>query len=133
MEVEKVYRTRDSILDFFKRGKSRILVTTNLLARGVDVLQVSLVINFDLPINVDKTPDYETYLHRIGRSARYGKPGLAINFVHDDATKDIVKKIEEFYKSIKITEISEDQFHQLDKEMESLSKYYTPHPIPDKK
>jgi ATP-dependent RNA helicase DDX19/DBP5 len=92
----KVYRTRDSILDSFKKGKSRILVTTNLLARGVDVLQVSLVINFDLPINVDKTPDYETYLHRIGRSARYGKPGLAINFVHDDATRDIVNKIEEY-------------------------------------
>jgi ATP-dependent RNA helicase DDX19/DBP5 len=123
----KVYRTRDTILDSFKKGKSRILVTTNLLARGVDVLQVSLVINFDLPINVDKTPDYDSYLHRIGRSARYGKPGLAINFVHDDATRDIVKKIEEYYKSIKINEFSENQFDQLDKEMESLSKYYPTH------
>ena len=59
----------------FRNGNSRVLITTDLLARGIDVQSVSLVINFDMPTN------FENYLHRIGRSGRFGRKGVAINFM----------------------------------------------------
>jgi translation initiation factor 4A len=66
---------RSLVMRQFKSGSSRVLISTDLLARGIDVQQVSLVINYDLP------PKVESYLHRIGRSGRYGRKGVAINFV----------------------------------------------------
>lgn len=65
---------RDNIMKGFINGKSRILISTNLLSRGVDIVSISLVINYDLP------NDKESYVHRIGRSGRYKKNGVAINF-----------------------------------------------------
>lgn len=59
----------------FRTGSTRVLISTDLLARGIDVQQVNLVINYDLPNN------FESYLHRIGRSGRFGRKGTAINFV----------------------------------------------------
>lgn len=59
----------------FRSGSSRVLITTDLLARGIDVQQVSLVINYDLPTN------RENYIHRIGRSGRFGRKGVSINFI----------------------------------------------------
>ena len=64
-------------MEDFKSGKIRILLSTDLLARGIDIQQLSLVINYDLPRNK------ETYIHRIGRSGRYGRKGVSINFVTD--------------------------------------------------
>mmetsp|Transcript_13282 Transcript_13282/g.24621 ORF Transcript_13282/g.24621 Transcript_13282/m.24621 type:complete len:433 (+) Transcript_13282:136-1434(+) len=66
--------SRDATMNEFRSGSSRVLVTTDLWGRGIDVQQVSLVICFDLPIN------RENYLHRIGRSGRFGRRGVAINF-----------------------------------------------------
>jgi len=81
---------RNAILNDFKLGKTRILITTDLLARGIDVQQVSLVINYDLP------PNPENYLHRIGRSARFGRKGVAVNFVtRDDMGK--LRDLERMY------------------------------------
>ena len=68
---------RDTIMKEFRSGSSRILISTDLLARGIDVQQVSLVINYDLPANK------ENYIHRIGRGGRFGRKGVAINFVTD--------------------------------------------------
>ncbi|KAF5749402.1 hypothetical protein HS088_TW04G01371 [Tripterygium wilfordii] len=70
--------TRDIIVREFRSGSSRVLVTTDLLARGIDVQQVSLVINYDL------LTQPENYLHRIGRSGRFGRKGVAIKFVTKD-------------------------------------------------
>lgn len=76
-----------------------MLVTTNVLARGVDVPQVTVVINYDLPTDqYDQNADPETYMHRIGRTARFGRKGIAINFVYNSATKRILKQIEATYK-----------------------------------
>ena len=69
---------------------SRVLITTDVWARGIDVQQVSLVINYDLPIN------RENYLHRIGRSGRFGRKGVAINFVSVEDVR-ILRDIEQFY------------------------------------
>lgn len=82
--------TRNNILKEFRAGATRVLITTDLLARGIDVQQVSLVINYDFPT------DRENYIHRIGRSGRYGRKGTAINFIMD-ADKEMMTDIEQFY------------------------------------
>jgi len=80
----------------FRNGSCRVLITSDLFARGIDIQQVSVVINFDVP------KSEHTYLHRIGRSGRWGRKGVAINFVtkHDGAR---IKHFEEYYH----TEITE--------------------------
>ena len=89
---DMITKEREENLDNFKSGKTRILLSTDLLSRGIDIQQLSLVINFDLPKNK------ETYIHRIGRSGRYGRKGIAINFV---TSEDIsyMKEIETFYNT----------------------------------
>ena len=57
---------RDRVIDDFRDGKSKVLITTNVIARGIDILQVNMVVNYDMPLTVDNKPDPETYLHRIG-------------------------------------------------------------------
>jgi translation initiation factor 4A len=87
---DMVQTERTEIMNDFRNNKSRILITTDILARGIDVQQVSIVINYDLP------RDCETYIHRIGRSGRFGRKGLAINFI----TKyniEMLKNLEQFY------------------------------------
>ncbi|KAF1823445.1 P-loop containing nucleoside triphosphate hydrolase protein [Dissoconium aciculare CBS 342.82] len=74
---------RDKVFARFRSGEAKVLITTNVLARGIDVQTVTMVINYDIPECVDGTPDYETYLHRIGRTGRFGKTGAALSFVHD--------------------------------------------------
>ncbi|XP_014217093.1 eukaryotic initiation factor 4A-II isoform X2 [Copidosoma floridanum] len=83
---------RDVIMREFRSGSSRILITTDLLARGIDVQQVSLVINYDLPSN------RENYIHRVGRGGRFGRKGVAINFVTNE-DKRTLKDIEQFYNT----------------------------------
>jgi len=81
---------REAIMNEFRAGKSRVLIATDIWGRGIDVQQVSLVINYDLPDN------REQYLHRIGRSGRFGRKGVAINFVRNDDIQ-ILRDIEQYY------------------------------------
>ena len=81
---------RNEIMEKFRAGQIRILLSSDLLARGIDVQQLSLVINYDLP------KEKETYIHRIGRSGRYGRKGIAINLV-GDRDVEYMKHIESFY------------------------------------
>jgi len=90
MHAELDQKERDLIMREFRSGSSRVLISTDLLARGIDVQQVSLVINFDLPQNM------ENYLHRIGRSGRFGRKGVAINFVTNNDVR-AMKDIEKYY------------------------------------
>lgn len=87
---------RDKVMKNFRKGETRVLITTDLLARGIDVKAVSLVINYDLP------EDMQSYIHRIGRTGRFGRKGWAINFVMKTDDK-YMRNIENFYQ----TEISE--------------------------
>jgi len=81
---------RDAAFKEFKNGKSRVLISSNVTARGIDIQQVSVVINFDIP------KDIHTYLHRIGRSGRWGRKGVGINFItRRDLSK--LKEIESYY------------------------------------
>jgi len=86
------HQERQAILNEFKSGSSRVLITTDLLARGIDVQHVSLVINYDLPRSV------ENYIHRIGRSGRFGRKGVAINFVTNEDVK-YLRDLEKFYNT----------------------------------
>lgn len=76
---------RDELLAKFRNGESKVLIATNVLARGIDVSSVSMVINYDIPMKGrgDSEPDAETYLHRIGRTGRFGRVGVSISFVYD--------------------------------------------------
>ena len=85
-------KERDVITREFPSGSSRVLITTDLLARGIDVQQVSLVINYDLPTN------RENYIHRIGRGGHFGRKGVAINMVTEE-DKRTLRDIETFYNT----------------------------------
>jgi translation initiation factor 4A len=89
-ELTKEERT--SNMNDFKSGNTRIMISTDLLSRGIDIQQLSLVINYDIP------RQKETYIHRIGRSGRFGRKGVAINFV-TDRDAELLKEIERFYNT----------------------------------
>ena len=91
---------RKKRMDDFRSGTVRVMISTDLLARGIDVQQVSLVINFELPIQ------RENYIHRIGRSGRYGRKGVAINLVSEEEVK-MLQEIQEHY-STTVNELPED-------------------------
>ncbi|XP_062010009.1 eukaryotic initiation factor 4A-3-like [Rosa rugosa] len=92
MHGDMPQKERDAIMKEFQNGLSRVLITTDVWARGIDVQQVSLVINYDLPNN------RELYIHRIGRSGRFGRKGVAINFVKKDDIR-ILRDIEQYYST----------------------------------
>jgi translation initiation factor 4A len=91
---------RKKRMDDFRSGVVRVLISTDLLARGIDVQQVSLVVNYELPMQ------RENYVHRIGRSGRYGKKGVAINLVYGEE-RGMLKDIENHY-STTIEELPEN-------------------------
>jgi len=80
--------TRQKIFDDFKAGHFRYLIATDVLARGIDVHQINVVINFDMP------EEKESYIHRIGRSGRFGRKGVAINFVMVNREMDEMQKVQ---------------------------------------
>jgi len=88
---------RDLTMKAFRNGESNVLITTNVLARGVDVDNVCLVINYDVPVDANKDPDFETYLHRIGRTGRFGRKGTAINLIADERSLEVLAAIEQHF------------------------------------
>lgn len=93
-------KDRKEIMESFRKGDVRVLIATDIIARGIDVQQVGIVINYDIP------KFKEVYIHRIGRGGRYGRKGIAINFVtYDDIKK--LKNIQEYYET-QIEEMPED-------------------------
>lgn len=100
MHGGQTQRERDETIDEFRDGKSRVLIATDLWSRGLDVKQVSLVINYDMP------RQHESYLHRIGRSGRFGRSGVAITFV-TSVDMDRLKTVERIYAT-RIEELPSD-------------------------
>jgi len=85
-------KERNLIMEEFRNGISRVLISTDLLARGIDIQQISIVINYDIPQSID------SYIHRIGRSGRYGRKGMAINFV-TNYDKCKITELEQYYST----------------------------------
>ena len=92
MHGDMTQSERNVIVKNFRNGDSRVLISTDLLSRGIDIQQVSLVINYDIPNNI------ESYIHRIGRSGRFGRKGTAINFVTYYDTRKL-EELEQFYST----------------------------------
>lgn len=93
MHGDMKQKERDAIMRSFREGKSRVLIATDIWGRGIDVQQVSLVVNYDLPTN------RENYIHRIGRSGRHGRKGVAINFVKEGDDIKTLRDIEQYYST----------------------------------
>jgi ATP-dependent RNA helicase UAP56/SUB2 len=85
----------------FKEYQSRILVSTNLFGRGVDIERVNIVINFDMPNNSNE------YLHRVGRAGRFGTKGLAITFVSGDEDKKVLQDVQDRFE-VKVTPLPDE-------------------------
>ena len=94
---------RNKIVNEFRNGETRLLLTTDLLARGIDIPQVNLVINYDLPMNK------ETYIHRIGRCGRFGKKGVSISMVKMNESNEVktLNRMKNHY-NININELPDD-------------------------
>ena len=100
LHSDQTQEERTRFYNDFKSGSYRVLISTNITARGIDIQQVSTVINYDIP------KDEHTYLHRIGRSGRWGRKGVGVNFITQREIKRL-RYIEQYYKT-EISELSED-------------------------
>ncbi|KAF9223702.1 DEAD-domain-containing protein [Gyrodon lividus] len=120
---------RDAIIDSFREGREKVLITTNVIARGIDILQVNMVVNYDLPLmnergnshSNDARPDIETYIHRIGRTGRFGRKGISINFVHDKKTWLQMEEIEKALGK-KIIRIETNDLDEMEEKMKKALK-----------
>jgi len=106
---------RLNIMKEFRSGSSRILIASDLMGRGIDIQQVNLIINYDLPTDTAK------YIHRIGRSGRFGRKGVAINFVTAGDSEFLVK-LREYYNT-QIEELPMDLTHIYDWSRNPLNTY----------
>ncbi|GLT25777.1 hypothetical protein SLA2020_008860 [Shorea laevis] len=90
---------RENIIKEFRDGLTTVLIATDVLARGFDQQQVNLVINYDLPVKHDRRtePDYEVYLHRVGRAGRFGRKGAVFNMLCGERDQRIMEKIENHF------------------------------------
>ena len=118
--------TRDNIIDSFRMGHAKVLITTNVLARGIDVQSVSMVINYDvptLPNPVTKIfePDPQTYLHRIGRTGRFGRVGVAVTFVSNQQDWADLMKIQKFFNA-EITKVATNDWDELEDTVTKIIK-----------
>lgn len=112
---------RDRAIDDFREGRCKVLITTNVIARGIDILQVNLVINYDIPLDANHQPDPETYLHRIGRTGRFGRTGVSINFVHNEESYREMKEIENHFGR-EIIRVPTDNYMEVEKILKKAVK-----------
>ncbi|KAF9429906.1 RNA helicase required for poly(A+) mRNA export [Podila epigama] len=95
---------RDSTKTMFESGRTNVLISTNVLARGIDVSNVNLVINYDLPKNHSSgMADFDAYIHRIECTGQFGRTGITVNFVHSQQSYQLLRSIQENY--------GQDQLH----------------------
>ena len=103
---------REKLFTEFVEGKRSVLIATNVLARGVDVPGMSLVVNYDFPVNRDGTPAFDTYQHRIGRCGRFGRKGCAITFVHSAKDQELLDETADHF-GCTVTEADADDPEEL--------------------
>lgn len=114
---------RDRVLDSFREGRAKVLITTNVIARGIDVQSVSMVINYDIPMKgrQDELPDPETYLHRIGRTGRFGRVGVSISFVYDRQSYQALSSIVGHY-GIDLIKLNHDDWDETEEVVQKVIK-----------
>ena len=94
IHAEMDQEERNEVIAKFRGGHARVLIATDVLARGIDIQQVNMVINFDLPAGVGGTANY---IHRVGRSGRFGRKGAAINLLAGSSDVAALRAIEQYY------------------------------------
>ncbi|EXJ81935.1 ATP-dependent RNA helicase DBP5 [Capronia coronata CBS 617.96] len=116
---------RDVIIDSFRMGHAKVLITTNVLARGIDVQSVSMVVNYDVP---DKfvgggrfVADPQTYLHRIGRTGRFGRVGVAVTFVSNRGDWEKLMEIQRYFGT-EMTKVATDDWDELEETVSKIIK-----------
>ncbi|KAL8699795.1 MAG: hypothetical protein Q9224_001263 [Gallowayella concinna] len=115
---------RDVVIDSFRKGVAKVLITTNVLSRGIDVQSVSLVINYDLP---DRAPrenhraDVQTYLHRIGRTGRFGRVGVSISLISGQRDVMIMREIEDYF-GIKMQGLNHEDWDEVESKIKAVLK-----------
>lgn len=118
---------RDAVIDDFRMAKAKVLITTNVLARGIDVQSVTMVINYDIPDKPNPSghgppiPDAETFLHRVGRTGRFGKVGVALTLVHDKRSWQAFKSICEELQ-INPTKLDTEDWDEVESVVKSIIK-----------
>lgn len=112
---------RDRLMEDFRAGRSKVLITTNVMARGIDVSTVSMVINYDIPMKGvhDAEPDAETYLHRIGRTGRFGRVGVSISFVSDKKSFGALASITQEY-GIDLIQLTPDDWDRTERKIQEV-------------
>ena len=113
---------RDRLIDDFREGRSKVLITTNVLARGIDIASVSMVVNYDMPTDKYGKPDPSTYLHRIGRTGRFGRVGVSISFIHDRRSYDILMAIKAYFGNVEMTRVPTDDWDEVEKIVKKVIK-----------
>nr|POF08157.1 atp-dependent rna helicase dbp5 [Quercus suber] len=112
---------RDAVFSRFREGHAKVLITTNVLARGIDVKTVTMVVNYDIPETADRKPDFETYLHRIGRTGRFGRTGAALSFVHDERSWSNLMSICNHF-SVEPTKLDTGDWDAVEKMLKAVMK-----------
>lgn len=117
---------RDAVIDQFREGRAKVLITTNVLARGIDVQTVTMVINYDVPDKPGRggrgyVADAETFLHRVGRTGRFGKVGVALTLVHDKHSWELYRQICQEL-SIDPTKLDTEDWDEVERVVKSIIK-----------
>lgn len=106
---------RDRLIDDFREGRSKVLITTNVLARGIDIASVSMVVNYDLPVmGPERRADPSTYLHRIGRTGRFGRVGVSVSFVASERDLKVLQAIQQYFGGIEMTRVPTDDWDEVE-------------------
>lgn len=120
------HQNRLDVMNEFKAGKIKILISTNLIARGIDNRKVSLVINLDLPFLMNQENrrqlDIETYFHRVGRTGRFGDKGIAVNILENEEDLQQILKLGKDYE-MNMIEIKMDNFVEVIEQTQQNRKY----------
>ena len=105
---------RDRLIDDFRNGRYKVLITTNVLARGIDIPSVTMVVNYDMPFDKNQRPDPSTYLHRIGRTGRFGRKGVSISFISDKKSYECLQYISEYFGGIDMIKLPADDWDEIE-------------------
>lgn len=116
---------RDSIIDAFRLGQAKVLIATNVLARGIDVQSVSMVVNYDVPDMMVRPgqfiADPQTYLHRIGRTGRFGRVGVAVTFISSRKDWEMLMEIQKYFGA-EMTKVATDDWDELEETVTKIIK-----------
>jgi ATP-dependent RNA helicase DDX19/DBP5 len=113
---------RDAVIDRFRNGQAKVLITTNVLARGIDVSTVTMVVNYDIPERGDGHADPETYLHRIGRTGRFGRVGVAVTFISDRRQWERLNEIQTHF-GVEIENLNRNDWDQVEETVKQAIKH----------